>query len=497
MKTLLLVALIFCGLFIAVNSAFTQGLAFTNNTFFVGRNPISVIAVDVNGDGKLDLINANADFGGNGTLTVLTNNGNGIFGSNATLNVGSGPACVVAADVNGDGKLDLICADNYTQNTLTVLTQIGGVNSAFVQTWTPTTETGNWYGIASSADGSKLAAVGYSGIYTSTNSGATWTQQTNAPNLGWYSIASSADGTKLVAGSNYGPIYTSTNSGVNWMPTISSNTFWTSIASSADGTKLVAEQGHPGMGPIYTSTNSGVTWLSNNVPSLLWEGVASSADGNKLVAVATTGQIYTSTNSGANWLQRVATSSFWTSVASSADGTKLVAVNDGGGIYASTNSGVIWTVTSAPTNYWDSVASSADGIKLVAVGDGQNTGKVCPIFTSTNSGITWTSNSVPTSFYWSSVASSADGNRLAATPYGSPIYTLQITPSPQLNIASYSNNMDFSWLVPSTYFVLEQSFDLTSWSNITNAPTLNLTNLQNQVTISPTNSRGFFRLITQ
>jgi hypothetical protein len=61
---------------------------------------------------------------------------------------------------------------------------------AFAQTWTPTTQSGNWYSIASSADGTKLVAVGYSGIYTSTNSGASWMQQTNAPNLSWYSVAS-------------------------------------------------------------------------------------------------------------------------------------------------------------------------------------------------------------------------------------------------------------------------------------------------------------------
>jgi hypothetical protein len=87
----------------------------------VGANPFPVIAVDVNGDGKLDLISANA---GDNTLTVLTNDGNGFFGSNATLNVGSVPACVVAADVNGDGKPDLICG-NWYDGTLTVFTNNG------------------------------------------------------------------------------------------------------------------------------------------------------------------------------------------------------------------------------------------------------------------------------------------------------------------------------------------------------------------------------------
>ena len=82
------------------------------------------MAADVNGDGKLDLISANVN---DNTLTVLTNNGSGVFGSNATLTVGSYPNCVVAADVNGDGKSDLISANSGggTGNTLTVLTNNG------------------------------------------------------------------------------------------------------------------------------------------------------------------------------------------------------------------------------------------------------------------------------------------------------------------------------------------------------------------------------------
>jgi hypothetical protein len=90
----------------------------------VGNSPYSVAAADVNGDGKPDLISANYNFGGTGSLTVLTNNGSGGFGSNATLTVGSNPISVVAADVNGDGKLDLISA-NDGANTLTVLTNNG------------------------------------------------------------------------------------------------------------------------------------------------------------------------------------------------------------------------------------------------------------------------------------------------------------------------------------------------------------------------------------
>jgi len=82
-------------------------------------------------------------------------------------------------------------------------------------TWTERTSAGsrNWYPIASSADGTKIAAGVYAGsyIYTSTDSGATWTAQTSAGSRNWYSIASSADGTKLTAGAYPGYIYTGTS----------------------------------------------------------------------------------------------------------------------------------------------------------------------------------------------------------------------------------------------------------------------------------------------
>jgi FG-GAP-like repeat/EF hand len=87
----------------------------SNTTYTVGNGPYYVIAADANGDGKVDLICANRL--GGGTLTVLTNNGSGDFGSNATYTVGANTISVTAADLNGDGKLDLITAFN----TLSVL----------------------------------------------------------------------------------------------------------------------------------------------------------------------------------------------------------------------------------------------------------------------------------------------------------------------------------------------------------------------------------------
>jgi hypothetical protein len=83
---------------------------------------VSVAAADLNGDGKNDLISANR---GENTLTVLTNRG-GISGFDVSSSpiVGNNPSSVIAKDINGDGKPDLISADSG-QNTLSILINNG------------------------------------------------------------------------------------------------------------------------------------------------------------------------------------------------------------------------------------------------------------------------------------------------------------------------------------------------------------------------------------
>jgi hypothetical protein len=123
-------------------------------------------------------------------------------------------------------------------------------------TWTQTSAgNANWNCVASSADGTRLAAAseGMPVVYRSTNSGATWNA---CPVLQvipvgyfcyWSSVCLSADGARLAVAAKSvslmglqfpGKIYTSTNSGTSW--TAGPAAAWSSVAGSADGSRWVA-----------------------------------------------------------------------------------------------------------------------------------------------------------------------------------------------------------------------------------------------------------------
>jgi hypothetical protein len=82
-----------------------------------GNEPIAVASADLNGDGKLDLVATNK---GSNTVSVFLGNGNGSFEGQQTLATGTYPAAVFASDLNGDGKPDLIIA-NIGSSTVSVL----------------------------------------------------------------------------------------------------------------------------------------------------------------------------------------------------------------------------------------------------------------------------------------------------------------------------------------------------------------------------------------
>ena len=87
-----------------------------------------VIAVaDFNSDGKLDLAVSNgSDNLGSASVTVLLGNGNGTFGAGSNFAAGKFPQGMIAADFDGDGKMDLALTITplvmpFTSNNVSVL----------------------------------------------------------------------------------------------------------------------------------------------------------------------------------------------------------------------------------------------------------------------------------------------------------------------------------------------------------------------------------------
>jgi hypothetical protein len=112
-----------------VASAFSSG----------GYGAESVAVADVNGDGKLDLLVTNACISsfdcGSGTVGVLLGKGDGTFQTALTFTSGAYNAVSVAvADMNGDGKPDLAVANESASSTVSVLINTSSFPyKAFVQ----------------------------------------------------------------------------------------------------------------------------------------------------------------------------------------------------------------------------------------------------------------------------------------------------------------------------------------------------------------------------
>jgi len=74
--------------------------------------PLDIAVGDLNGDGDLDLVTANAVLLGDNTLSVLLNKGDGTFATHVEYESDTVPEAVALADIDNDGDNDIICANN-------------------------------------------------------------------------------------------------------------------------------------------------------------------------------------------------------------------------------------------------------------------------------------------------------------------------------------------------------------------------------------------------
>ena len=99
-----------------------------SSTLGVGPSPRCLVPADVNGDGKPDLITANISAP---TVSVVTNAGGGVMVASGTYTVGSNPNGIAAGDLNGDGKVDLVTSDFGSGGGTTVTILTNGLNGSF------------------------------------------------------------------------------------------------------------------------------------------------------------------------------------------------------------------------------------------------------------------------------------------------------------------------------------------------------------------------------
>ncbi|MBX9258963.1 DUF4347 domain-containing protein [Desmonostoc muscorum CCALA 125] len=95
----------------------TASVSIIPNTFDVGLRPYSIVVGDFDKDGKLDLVTANKS---SQSVSVLLGKGDGTFKPASTFSTvgfnGLSPSSVAVADFNKDGKLDLVTANNLSNN---------------------------------------------------------------------------------------------------------------------------------------------------------------------------------------------------------------------------------------------------------------------------------------------------------------------------------------------------------------------------------------------
>jgi serine/threonine protein kinase len=314
-------------------------------------------------------------------------------------------------------------------NQVVVAEELGVLAAA--RHWTKTDADHQWTSVASSEDGTKLAAVAFGirdrggQIWVSTNGGLNWGAV--GPRRYWTSCAMSADGVTMAAAAAFGKLYLSTNSGQTWQSReVHRN--WTGIACSADGRNLVAVDNGTNVegGFIYISKDRGESWTPTE-NQRTWHFVDSSADGQVLAACVgeanvkgelAVGYLYVSRDGGSTWKACLTDAPRrWTGVAISGDGRVLCAIHDngrvapGGQFFVSLDGGETWNGR-GPTQIWCRLGMAKSAGTLVAAVR-TRPDEIQELSISHDRGETW--RSMGLRVIWSDVAGSADGRRWIAS----------------------------------------------------------------------------------
>jgi hypothetical protein len=102
---------------------FAQTYAYNAASLATGHNPQAILSADLNGDGRLDLVAANFN---DNTISVLIGNPDGSYQPKVDYAVGNNPIAITVDDFDGNGKMDLAVVDNNCPTT--PCTAVGSVS---------------------------------------------------------------------------------------------------------------------------------------------------------------------------------------------------------------------------------------------------------------------------------------------------------------------------------------------------------------------------------
>ncbi len=133
----------------AVSPALAQSLK-SRRDYIVGDHPVGVVAADYDNDGFLDLITVNQQTASIGDIALMKGFGDGTFRKVSGIISGSHPSGLSYVDVNADGKPDLVVANLTSQEVAVHLGNGTGGFGAKISTpivGTPSgLTTGDWNG---------------------------------------------------------------------------------------------------------------------------------------------------------------------------------------------------------------------------------------------------------------------------------------------------------------------------------------------------------------
>lgn len=100
----------------------TGGFNTTTTDLATPSAPKAIVAADLNGDGKIDIAVVNTS---NNNVSIFLNNGSGAFPTRVDIPAGLAPTAIALGDFRGDGTRDDLAVMNSTGNSVTILLNDG------------------------------------------------------------------------------------------------------------------------------------------------------------------------------------------------------------------------------------------------------------------------------------------------------------------------------------------------------------------------------------